>query len=76
MTNGDKRRFIEYLSLKEDLVKARDCGIELQLDGTLSTPGDIAGACVFNEDGGYMKDYGASGAYNTCFFNFRPVHRQ
>ena len=42
--------------LKKELKVYQKNGIQLFMDGKLSTPKDIAKACLIAEGGGYMRD--------------------
>lgn len=43
--------------LKKELKEYRKNGIFLFMDGSPSSPKNIAKACMAAEDGGYMRDY-------------------
>ncbi|MGI6072490.1 MAG: hypothetical protein ACOX75_05710 [Lachnospiraceae bacterium] len=57
MTESEKRRFIEFMSLQDELDRAARRGTRLLLNGQLTDSVHIASTCIFREDDCYMCDY-------------------
>ena len=53
MKDSWKYTFLEYLTFNGELKGIQNMGTSLVLDGSLSTPEDVASACVLNEEAGY-----------------------
>ncbi|MBQ9764766.1 MAG: hypothetical protein IJW18_01050 [Lachnospiraceae bacterium] len=47
----------KYLVLLKELQEYKNKSISLVLEGSLSSPKDIANACMVMEEGCYMRDY-------------------
>ena len=73
MTEEEKRRFIEYLALEDELRRIDGRGTALYLYGTGCSYKGIARACVFNEDCDYMRDYVTSEIGDIAAINFNCV---
>lgn len=57
MTIFEKRQFVSYLELKDELDGYMQKGTQLLLNGRKSDATEIASECIFNEDSDYMRDY-------------------
>lgn len=58
MTEYEKGQYISYMQLQEELRDYEDQGASLYMNGKKKNAGDIARACVFQEDDEcYMRDY-------------------
>ena len=73
MTELEKERYISYMTLKDELSDFLGMGAELYLDGKRSDAGQIAAACVFNEESSYMRDYVRDGSGKLVKIRFDSV---
>lgn len=57
MKDAEKVKFVEYLSMSEELKALSGKGTYLMLEGRSADAEKIAAACVFGDGGDYMRDY-------------------
>lgn len=71
MNDLEKRKYIDYLSLKGELAGVEERGTSLYLDGKKTDADFIASMCVFNENSDYMRDYvtGKGGSLDAISFD-------
>lgn len=60
MTEKERKRYIDYMLLKDELEEEMNQGYALAFDGREADASEIARACVFREETSYMRDYNTS----------------
>jgi len=75
MTSKERKKFIDYMALKEELEEEKRQGYLLALKGREASAGEIARACVFQEESSYMRDYITESPGRPVVISFHPVQR-
>ena len=57
MTDAEKKRYLDYLEMVNELELMVQDGVNLYLNGKKSSAEEIALDCYLNESDNYMKDY-------------------
>jgi len=74
MTESEKSQYISYMQLQEELMAYESQGASLYMNGTKAPVGDIARACIFQEeDSCYMRDYVRDGSGRLVKVTFDQV---
>ena len=73
MTVYEKKQFISYLELKNELDGYTAEGTLLLLEGRASSAEKIASLCVFSEESDYMRDYITDEAGRLLKLDFNSV---
>ena len=67
MKDQEKEKYVEYLSLADELRQIASDGTRLMLEGRGSNAENIATVCVFSEECDYMRDYINDGSKRLNF---------
>ena len=59
MTEEQKEQYTSYLTIYNRLIKLREDGVRLILEGKSSEPGQIARAFVLNGEDSYQQEFNA-----------------
>ena len=73
MNYQEKEKYVEYLSLAEELKGIAMEGTRLKLNGYGANAEHIATTCVFSEDCNYMRDYVGGMGRQIKELNFNKV---
>lgn len=73
MTVSEKKQYVSYIKLKDELDGYMQDGTQLLLNGKKSDAGEIASECVFNEGSDYMRDYITDESGQLVELNFNCV---
>ena len=67
MKEQEKQKYVEYLTLADELRQIASEGTRLMLEGRGTSADNIATVCVFSEECDYMRDYINNGARQLNF---------
>lgn len=73
MTEKERKQYIDYMTLRDELEEEKRQGYELSFAGREASADEIARACVFEETSTYMRDYGKSASGRSSVISFDPV---
>lgn len=75
MTEKERKKYIAYMALKDELEAERQHGYALSFGGEEASPEEIARICVFEEEASYMRDYGKNPSGSTPILDFHIVRK-
>ena len=73
MTEQEKKRYIDYMILRDELEEEKKQGYTFACSGQEATPAEIASICVFQEETSYMRDYIRGPHGKSPVISFNPV---